>query len=115
MCGSLKDVNSFEGTVKHDFLSPLQLQLHMQEDEEEIEVSWRVSHLDTERLQLMPLFTQVYLKRSVIRHAHRERNAFQDQKQICFILQSLNSGPDWFKNEEPQKSLFREQFVTLVG
>ncbi|XP_037544066.1 C2 domain-containing protein 2 [Nematolebias whitei] len=41
-------------------ISPLelQLQLHMQEAEDEIEVSWRVSHLDTETLQLRPLFTQ---------------------------------------------------------
>ncbi|XP_017286602.1 C2 domain-containing protein 2 isoform X2 [Kryptolebias marmoratus] len=41
-------------------ISPLelQLQLHMQEAEDEIEVSWGVSHLDTEALQLTPLFTQ---------------------------------------------------------
>ncbi|XP_041864325.1 C2 domain-containing protein 2 [Melanotaenia boesemani] len=36
----------------------LQLHLHLQEAENEIEVSWGVSHLDTEDLQVTPTFVQ---------------------------------------------------------
>uniref|UniRef100_A0A1A8PXP1 C2 calcium-dependent domain containing 2 n=2 Tax=Nothobranchius rachovii TaxID=451742 RepID=A0A1A8PXP1_9TELE len=36
----------------------LQLQLHLLKANDEVKVSWEVSHLDTERLKLTPLFTQ---------------------------------------------------------
>ncbi|XP_072230839.1 C2 domain-containing protein 2 [Leuresthes tenuis] len=36
----------------------LQLRLYMREAEDEIKVSWEVSHLDTEQLQVTPTFTQ---------------------------------------------------------
>lgn len=40
----------------------LQLHLHMQEAEDKVKVSWEVSHLEVEELQVMPAFTQVILK-----------------------------------------------------
>lgn len=43
-------------------LSTPQLQLHMQEVQDEIKVSWEVSCLDTEGLQVTPVLTQVNLK-----------------------------------------------------
>lgn len=36
----------------------LQLHLHMQEAEDRVKVSWEVSHLEVEELQVMPAFTQ---------------------------------------------------------
>lgn len=36
----------------------LQLHLHMQESEDKVKVSWEVSHLEVEELQVMPAFTQ---------------------------------------------------------
>ncbi|XP_061596175.1 C2 domain-containing protein 2 isoform X1 [Cololabis saira] len=45
----------------------LQLQLHMQEGEDEIEVSWGVSHLNAEELQVTPTFPQDIGDRTAIK------------------------------------------------
>lgn len=42
------------------YWSSSQLDLFMEESEDEIKVTWGVSHLDTVELQVTPTFTQVH-------------------------------------------------------